>query len=890
MPHTFFPLRAFFSSALFWALLLNALIVGAFGFVLERERQNHMSNAESALEFASRALEQRTSLIMAYASSDLKTLAASLDAADADSSQIGRINGAAWIAQRFSSPWMRSTSIVDSSGKVIASSSTSNVGDVVDMLVWGGLAQPGQVTVGPVLVGRDLADLRAISANDLRLPVLPLLRSHRLSSGEIVYLVMLINLDYFCNQFNLLMGESGSQIAMLNYSGAYLAGTNGLDGFLGTHFQDLPIFRDFLPGKESGHYQGIGVGFSNALVSFQSVRDVPLILVAQRPLTLVTRDFWPMGTFILGSCGVIVLLITAIAIFARHSARRKMQSQQKIEGALDLALQSKAFHEAIQSSALDAIITIDAHDVVHTFNAAAEQIFGYSASDAIGKKMAELIVPPDLRDHHLLGLRRHIRSETSSSVNLRRETIGQRSDGKEFPIEVSVVSVNIGDVLYFVATIRDISSSKNADALRMDLLVEYQNMAKKLALKNDELFAAHQRELQIGTQIQQTMLVSTTHEPNAGLWLAAYNQASKGIDGDFFGVVQVDAHAFDVLAGDVMGKGVPAALLGAATKLQFNRSMVALLLKDRESGGLPQPHEIVSHVGKAMASQLQALDAFVTLVYIRLDLVKNTVSWVGCGHEETLLISDTEAPRLMENQHPPMGVLLDETFHQSECHFGEVDSLFLASDGASDATTSTGQRVGREVLNATLQRQLAIHKTPSMALHTMRRDLFTKNVSLTDDLTLALLNRYALRRNVRRIELPIALTALVDVRGFVLQRCEQFELNESSSGLVTVAIVEVVTNVIRHAQGLLTHAPLELMGEIANDRLTFECKYIGDYFAPPAAISTTDFANLPGDEIARLPEGGFGLSIIEQVADEVHYLHEDGVNTVRLRLSRPAQI
>jgi len=87
----------------------------------------------------------------------------------------------------------------------------------------------------------------------------------------------------------------------------------------------------------------------------------------------------------------------------------------------------------------------------------------------------------------------------------------------------------------------------------------------------------------------------------------------------------------------------------------------------------------------------------------------------------------------------------------------------------------------------------------------------------------------------------------------------------------------VVTNIVRHAQGLLDDAPMELIGEISADWLIVEAKYIGDCFAPPKFIPETDFDNLH--------EGGFGLGIIQQVADQVQYCHDDGVNTVRLHFS-----
>lgn len=874
-----------------FVLLLGSMIVGALALFVYYEYRESIVRTEANLELVSRALEQRTSLILGYARNDLKALAARIEATAADEPTVNaqRHQNLLIYTGGNSNPWLRSISVIDAQGKVLVSSNPANIGLLANMAAWGKLPNPDQgVILGPLLTGRDVPTLHAAAPQTqgaTAAPVLLLMRALALPDRQVVYLITLINLDYFSNQFSLLMRDSDTQIALMNYEGSFLAGTDDLDLKPGQSLSGLQVFSQFLPDRESGHYRGNGIGLSDALVTFRSVRDAPLVVLAQRSYSLIEHELRPLVVLI-GAAGLLLVsLIGLFVAYARRSVQKQEQSQMELATALKLALHNKTFYEAIQSSALDAIIAIDTQDQILAFNAAAEQMFGYQASFAIGKNISDLIVPKSLREHHRHGVRNFGKTELTSVINRRRQTTAQRADGAQFPIEISVVDVKIADRQCFIGTIRDISAVKKDEAERTELLIEYGNVARDLGLMNEELAKAKQRELEIGTQIQQTMLVNSVELPNSGLWKASFNQASKGIDGDFFDVMKVNATTFDVLAGDVMGKGVPAALMGAATKLQFNRTMVALLLDTNDRLTLPQPTAIVSHVNQAMAPQLQALDAFVTLVYIRIDLENSAVTWVGCGHEEALLFGADGTSRLLHNQHPPMGVLLDEKFEQSNVYFGPADALFLASDGASDALTHDGQHLGRELLNTCIQRQLAVHHTPSMALHTLRRNLLADNVSLTDDLTLALFCRYERQRDVMRIQVPIKLSALLSVREFVGERTQKANLSEALSAVVMVAMVEVVTNVIRHAQGLLTGAPVELIGEIGGDGLTIECKYLGDYFSPKTIVDT-DFGNLPDDGICTLPEGGFGLSIIHQVADEVHYLHEDGVNNVRLLFRR----
>ena len=90
--------------------------------------------------------------------------------------------------------------------------------------------------------------------------------------------------------------------------------------------------------------------------------------------------------------------------------------------------------------------------------------------------------------------------------------------------------------------------------------------------------------------------------------------------------------------------------------------------------------------------------------------------------------------------------------------------------------------------------------------------------------------------------------------------------------------VEVTTNAIRHATGRLEQAPIEVISEPFADSLEFRFRYFADPFTPPEEPAAID--------LSAFPEGGFGLHIIRQVCDEVEYRHDDGVNTVRIRLGR----
>lgn len=460
------------------------------------------------------------------------------------------------------------------------------------------------------------------------------------------------------------------------------------------------------------------------------------------------------------------------------------------------------------------------------------------------------------------------------------ETCNKTRSGSLFWVVSTIVPLlgENGTPDRYIAIRTDISESKQIGIERAKLLGRFRALAAELETKSVALERASQREVEIGNRIQQTLLVTPLAPGYAGLLVSAFSQASKGIDGDFLEVFQVGDHIVDIVVGDVMGKGVPAALLGAATKLQFSRSTSELMMRRSSQFGLPQPNEIVGLVNHAMAPHLQALDAFVTLAYLRIDVQANTVTWVGCGHEEPLLVSEAGDVAYLANQHTPIGLFVDETYQQESRSLMPGDALFLCSDGASDAIRPNGERLGSALVNSTATRQILVHKTPATALHALRRDLLLDEVKLADDLTIVMLMRHDLHKKIARLEVPLSLESLRPVRKFVAAQTSR--LPEELSGTLAVAAIEIFTNVIRHTKNRVPDAPLELLIEDSANGIRLEFKYFGSQFDPPVDPPDTDFA--------AFPEGGFGLHIIQAVSDHVEYLHKDGVNTVRMWIDKAA--
>ncbi len=125
--------------------------------------------------------------------------------------------------------------------------------------------------------------------------------------------------------------------------------------------------------------------------------------------------------------------------------------------------QSKDHVGQIIDGAREAFVSMDQKGEILAWNRAAEEMFGWPAAKAIGKPLAELIVPERYRDAHSRGLDRFLRTGKGPMLNSRVELLALHRDGTEFPVEVSITAVRVRGGFSFHAFIHDIADRKRLE-------------------------------------------------------------------------------------------------------------------------------------------------------------------------------------------------------------------------------------------------------------------------------------------------------------------------------------------------------------------------------------------------------------------------------------------
>jgi len=118
---------------------------------------------------------------------------------------------------------------------------------------------------------------------------------------------------------------------------------------------------------------------------------------------------------------------------------------------------------SIIDTANDAFVAIDAGDVIKDWNPQAELTFGWKREEAVGRTLADTVIPPGHREAHLEGLHRFVLTGEGPMLNRRVELEGLHKDGHLFPIEMTISPIRWGRSHIFSAFVRDITERKQAE-------------------------------------------------------------------------------------------------------------------------------------------------------------------------------------------------------------------------------------------------------------------------------------------------------------------------------------------------------------------------------------------------------------------------------------------
>ena len=246
-------------------------------------------------------------------------------------------------------------------------------------------------------------------------------------------------------------------------------------------------------------------------------------------------------------------------------------------------------------------------------------------------------------------------------------------------------------------------------------------LSKTVQKQRDELL----HDVELAAQVQRLFL-PVGKPAIAGLEIAGMMRPARGVSGDYYDYIPINAHTIQLVIADVAGKGVPAALLMSATA-------AAMQLETNHDRNIL---EMVGRLNAGIHSVSEDGERYVTLLVAELDAQERKLHYVNCGHNPALLFrAQTGAVTRLNSSCAPIGISPDNPCQLASADLTVGDVLVFYTDGVTEAENQLGEELGTERLSAVVQRGSVLSAEALMADIFDNVANFCSGVGFNDDVT-----------------------------------------------------------------------------------------------------------------------------------------------------------
>jgi len=361
------------------------------------------------------------------------------------------------------------------------------------------------------------------------------------------------------------------------------------------------------------------------------------------------------------------------------------------------------------------------------------------------------------------------------------------------------------------------------------------------------------------------MLFSKFRPVNEHIDLTALSTPKSGVCGDFYEIIPHSKDCFDILIADVMGKGLPAAIIGAAVKNSFLHELQVLKAKSKE---IPSISDIMKSLEEEIHDSLVEARMFITLLFARVDLKSMSISYISNGHPGSLVIRENSCETIyLQSTHMPLGIQKRDYFKSVNFNLKPMDKLVFYTDGISEALV----------------------EMPSDDPLELIFDCLDGGESTTDEIASKIFNKAKSKRGIQddmtviSMNLSNKLGEVKPVTLFLQKRLDEIyrinslinDLPGDSDDLFIVALIETFTNIVKHAEEC--EASVKMVCSVDDlGKMKVQFVYNGSHFKP-------DSIKLPD---CTQQVNGFGLYLIEKICGSVTYTEEDNQKSLITLVSK----
>jgi sigma-B regulation protein RsbU (phosphoserine phosphatase) len=403
---------------------------------------------------------------------------------------------------------------------------------------------------------------------------------------------------------------------------------------------------------------------------------------------------------------------------------------------------------------------------------------------------------------------------------------------------------------------------------------------KKYITELTEATASRERmasELRIAHEIQMGIVpkVFPAFPDRQELDIYAVLEPAKEVGGDFYDFFFIDDSHFCFIIGDVVGKGIPAALFMAMTK-----TMIKMTAKEAVS-----PDEIMARVNKEISRDNDSC-MFITIFCAVLDTGTGEMYYSNAGHNPPFIMRAEEGPEFLSGaESAAIGIDVKSAFKKGKLVLGPSDAICLYTDGVTEAFNEKQEQFSE----ARLRQGLSANREASA--ETIVKELlkkikaFSQYFPQSDDITLLVL-RYLGRDNERvgraggvgQITLKNDILEIERLKAEVAQFGRENRLSSEAIFDLSLALEEIVSNIIFYAYEDKIEHKINISLNIGAENFCAEICDDGKPFNP-CEFPRPDIEK-PAEE---RPLGGLGIHIARNIMDDFDYRREEGRNILAIK-------
>jgi two-component system sensor kinase FixL len=186
-----------------------------------------------------------------------------------------------------------------------------------------------------------------------------------------------------------------------------------------------------------------------------------------------------------------VAAFTAIGLGMAWGGAQLRRTREQAAASTQDALAREAHLKSILDTVPDAMVVIDERGVMHSFSSAAERLFGYSASEVLGKNV-KMLMPSPYRENHDAYIERYLATGERRIIGIGRVVVGERKGGSTFPMELAVGEMRSSNQRFFTGFIRDLTESQKTEARLQELQAEIVHISRLTAMGEMASALAHE--------------------------------------------------------------------------------------------------------------------------------------------------------------------------------------------------------------------------------------------------------------------------------------------------------------------------------------------------------------------------------------------------------------